>query len=121
MAIEGATEGSSEVGMAITASTLTTICVFLPLLFLKGIEGVMFKQMALTVAFALMAALVVALSLIPMLSSRLLKVEPSKEGSVPPRFYEGYLRGLGWSLKHRKTVLGGSLLLLFLAFCSLQL
>ncbi|MBW2078413.1 MAG: efflux RND transporter permease subunit, partial [Deltaproteobacteria bacterium] len=87
MAIEGATEGSSEVGMAITASTLTTICVFLPLLFLEGIEGVMFKQMALTVTFSLVAALVVALSLIPMLSSRLLKVEPSKEGSVPPRFY----------------------------------
>jgi HAE1 family hydrophobic/amphiphilic exporter-1 len=120
-AIEGATEGSSEVGMAITASTLTTICVFLPLLFLRGVEGVMFKQMALTVTFALMAALVVALSLIPMLSSRLLKVEPSKEGSVPPRFYEGYLRGLGWSLKHRKTVLGGSVVLLFLAFWTLNL
>ena len=120
-AIEGAVEGSSEVGMAITASTLTTICVFLPLLFLKGVEGVMFKQMALTVTFSLVAALIVALSLIPMLSSRLLRVEKKEGGGVSPRFYEGYLRGLGWSLKHRKTVLGGSVLLLFLAFWSLQL
>jgi HAE1 family hydrophobic/amphiphilic exporter-1 len=120
-AIEGATEGSSEVGMAITASTLTTICVFLPLLFLEGIEGVMFKQMALTVTFSLVAALVVALSLIPMLSSRLLRVEENQGAGVASRFYEGYLRGLGWSLKHRKTVLGGSLLLLFLALLSFQL
>jgi len=120
-AIEGATEGSSEVSMAITASTLTTICVFLPLLFLKGIEGVIFKQMALTVTFSLVAALVVALSLIPMLSSRFLRVEKKDTGAVRARFYEGYLRGLGWSLKHRKTVLVGSLLLLFLAFWSLQL
>ncbi len=119
--IEGATEGSSEVGMAITASTLTTICVFLPLLFLKGIEGVMFKQMALTVTFSLVAALVVALSLIPMLSSRFLKVETKQAGAVPPPFYERYLKGLGWSLNHRKTVLGGSVLVLFLAFWSLQL
>jgi HAE1 family hydrophobic/amphiphilic exporter-1 len=120
-AIEGATEGSSEVGMAITASTLTTICVFLPLLFLTGIEGVMFKQMALTVTFALMAALIVALSLIPMLSSRLLKVETKQVGAVPPRFYERYLKALGWSLNHRRIVLGGSVLVLFLAFWVLNL
>jgi HAE1 family hydrophobic/amphiphilic exporter-1 len=115
-AVKGALEGSHEVGMAITASTLTTICVFLPLLFLKGIEGVMFKQMALTVTFSLMAALVVALTLIPMLSSRFLRVERKEAGAARVRFYEGYLKGLGWSLKHRKTVLGGSVILLFLAF-----
>jgi len=120
-ATEGALEGSSEVGMAITASTLTTICVFFPLLFLKGVEGVMFKQMALTVTFSLLAALVVALSLIPMLSSRLLRVEGKGEGVVRARSYEGYMKRLGWSLNHRKTVLGGSLLLLVLAFWVLQL
>ncbi len=119
--IEGALEGSGEVGMAITASTLTTICVFLPLLFLKGIEGVIFKQMALTVTFSLVAALVVALSLIPMLSSRFLRVEKKEAGDVRAGFYEGYAKGLGWSLKHRKTVLGGSVLLLFLAFWTLHL
>jgi len=107
--------------MAITASTLTTICVFLPLLFLQGIEGVMFKQMALTVTFSLIAALIVALSLIPMLSSRFLIVESRKEEAAKTRFYDGYLKGLGWSLKHRKTILGGSVLLLFLAFWTLNL
>jgi HAE1 family hydrophobic/amphiphilic exporter-1 len=120
-AIEGALEGSHEVGMAITASTLTTICVFLPLLFLRGVEGVMFKQMALTVTFSLVAALVVALSLIPMLSSRILRVEIKESGAVRARGYEGYMKGLGWSLKHRKTVLGGSVLILFLAFWTLHL
>ena len=120
-AIEGALKGSHEVGMAITASTLTTICVFLPLLFLKGMEGVMFRQMALTVTFSLLAALVVALSLIPVLSSQFLRVERKEANAVRVRFYEGYLKGLGWSLKHKTTVLGGSVLLLFLAFGTLHL
>ena len=120
-AIEGALKGSHEVGMAITASTLTTICVFLPLLFLKGIEGVMFRQMALTVTFALLAALVVALSLIPMLSSRLLRVERKGETETKARFYEGYLKWLGWCLRRRTTVLGGSLLILALAFGTFHL
>ncbi|MGM0381955.1 MAG: efflux RND transporter permease subunit [Thermodesulfobacteriota bacterium] len=120
-AIEAATEGSGEVGMAITASTLTTICVFLPLLFLRGIEGVMFKQMALTVTFSLVASLVVALSLIPMLSSRFLVVEGKKEGAAKTRLYDGYLKGLEWSLKYRKTVMGGSILILLLAFLTLNL
>jgi len=120
-AVEGATEGSGEVGMAITASTLTTICVFLPLLFLQGVEGVMFKQMALTVTFSLVAALVVALSLIPMLSSRFLIIETKKEGAAKTRLYDGYLKGLRWSLKHRKKVMGGSVLILFLTFCIINL
>ncbi|HUU41735.1 MAG TPA: efflux RND transporter permease subunit, partial [Desulfatiglandales bacterium] len=121
-AIEGTLDGSREVGMAITASTLTTICVFLPLLFLQGVEGVMFRQMALTVTFSLLASLLVALSLIPMLSSRFLRVEQGgKTGAVQPRFYEGYLKALGWSLGHRKMVLGGSALLLVLAFLALNM
>jgi HAE1 family hydrophobic/amphiphilic exporter-1 len=115
-AIEGALKGSQEVGMAITASTLTTICVFLPLLFLRGIEGVMFKHMALTVSFSLLAALVVALSLIPMLSSQTLRVPKKDKAAVVTPFYKGYLRSLGWCLKHRRTVLTGALLLLALTF-----
>jgi hydrophobic/amphiphilic exporter-1 (mainly G- bacteria), HAE1 family len=120
-AVEGAVEGSSEVGMAITASTLTTICVFLPLLFLKGVEGVMFRQMALTVTFSLAAALFVALSLIPMLSSRFLIVESKKKGAAITRFHKGYLKGLDWSLSHRKTVMWSSLFILFLAIWTLNL
>jgi HAE1 family hydrophobic/amphiphilic exporter-1 len=115
-AIDGAVKGSREVGMAITASTLTTMCVFLPLLFMRGMEGVMFKEMALTVSFSLLAALVVALTLIPMLSSQFLRVERKGPAVARARFYEGYLKWLRLCLRYRTTVLGGSLLILALAF-----
>ncbi|MEE8041808.1 MAG: efflux RND transporter permease subunit [Pseudomonadales bacterium] len=67
---EAARRGTSEVGAAITASTLTTIAVFLPLVFVEGIAGQLFRDQALTVTFALLASLLVAFTLIPMLSSR---------------------------------------------------
>jgi HAE1 family hydrophobic/amphiphilic exporter-1 len=60
--------GSQEVGMAIAASTLTTLCVFLPLIFVQGMMGIIFQELALTVSFALIASLVIALTLVPMLS-----------------------------------------------------
>jgi HAE1 family hydrophobic/amphiphilic exporter-1 len=62
--------GASEVGTAVIASTLTTIAVFFPLVFVRGISGQLFRDQALTVTFALLASLVVALTLIPMLASR---------------------------------------------------
>lgn len=62
-------KGTKEVGMAITASTLTTIAVFLPLLFVKGIAASLFKQQAMTVTFALLASLLVSVTLLPMLAS----------------------------------------------------
>jgi HAE1 family hydrophobic/amphiphilic exporter-1 len=83
---------------------------------LRGIEGVMFKQMALTVSFSLLAALIVALTLIPMLSSQFLRVEKKGAGVTRSRFNEGYLKWLGWCLGNRKTVLSGSFLLLAVAF-----
>lgn len=64
-----AKEGASEVGTAVMASTLTTIAVFFPLIFVKGIAGQLFRDQALTVTFALLASLFVALTLIPMLAS----------------------------------------------------
>lgn len=64
-----ARDGSSEVGGAVTASTLTTIAVFFPLVFVKGIAGQLFSDQALTITFALLASLVVALTLIPMLAA----------------------------------------------------
>jgi HAE1 family hydrophobic/amphiphilic exporter-1 len=64
-----ARDGASEVGKAVTASTLTTVAVFLPLVFVKGISGQLFKDQALTVTFALLASLFVALTLVPMLAS----------------------------------------------------
>ena len=67
--VEAAREGAGEVGMAITASTLTTIAVFGPLVFVQGIAGQLFRDQALTVTFSLLASLLVALTLIPMLAS----------------------------------------------------
>lgn len=72
--IEAAREGSSEVGMAIIASTMTTVIVFLPILFVEGLAARLFKDLAFTVAFSLLASLLVALTLIPMLSSKILKI-----------------------------------------------
>ncbi|REL32957.1 AcrB/AcrD/AcrF family protein [Rhodohalobacter sp. SW132] len=67
--INAAREGAGEVGMAVVASTLTTIAVFFPLVFVDGIAGQLFRDQALTVTFSLLASLVVALTLIPMMSS----------------------------------------------------
>lgn len=68
--VEAARRGASEVGMAVTASTLTTIAVFFPIVFIEGIAGQIFTDQALTVTFALLASLAVALTFIPMMASR---------------------------------------------------
>jgi len=67
--LEAARRGSSEVGKAVIAATTTTICVFLPIVFVEGVAGQLFKDQALTVTYSLVASLIVALMLIPMLSS----------------------------------------------------
>ena len=67
--LEAAIEGTREVSMAVVASTLTTIAVFLPLVFVEGIAGQLFRDQALTVAIAIAVSLVVAMSLVPMLSA----------------------------------------------------
>jgi HAE1 family hydrophobic/amphiphilic exporter-1 len=78
---DAADRGTTEVGQAVIASTLTTVCVFIPIIFVEGIAGQLFNDQALTVAFSLMASLLVALTLIPMLSSRKFKASPA---SVAP-------------------------------------
>jgi HAE1 family hydrophobic/amphiphilic exporter-1 len=81
--VEAARVGTSEVGRAITASTLTTICVFVPIVFVEGVAAQLFRDQALTVAFSLVVSLIVALTLIPMLASREFRPQatPSKVGS----------------------------------------
>jgi len=80
-----ANDGASEVGKAVTASTLTTVAVFLPLVFVKGISGQLFRDQALTVTFALLASLFVALTLVPMLASlQGRKREPVPEPEIKP-------------------------------------
>lgn len=68
--IEAAQAGSSEVARAVIASTLTTICVFVPIVFVEGVAGQLFGDQAMTVAFSLVVSLLVALTVIPMLASR---------------------------------------------------
>lgn len=76
---QAARDGAKEVGAAITASTLTTVAVFLPVVFISGILGQIFKEFALTISFSLAASLIVALTVIPMMASRWLKLPESQK------------------------------------------
>ncbi len=82
---DAARRGAGEVGTAVVASTMTTICVFLPIVFVEGVAGQLFKDQALTVTYSLVASLVVALMLIPMLSSLSIEDMVSKRSAEGPR------------------------------------
>ncbi|MFP4459264.1 MAG: efflux RND transporter permease subunit [Candidatus Zixiibacteriota bacterium] len=100
--------GAKEVAMAITASTLTTVAVFFPLLFASGITGKLSRGMALTVTFALFASLFVAVSLVPMIASQLFDRRNSKKLSSTEWFNPArrfYLKALDKALEHRPTTL----------------
>jgi HAE1 family hydrophobic/amphiphilic exporter-1 len=93
--VTAARDGAREVSMAVTASTLTTVAVFFPLVFVKGIAGQLFRDQALTVTFSLLASLIVALTLIPMLASlgkRAQTLEPVAEPPAPKTRVGGWLR-----------------------------
>ena len=107
---EAAVRGTGEVGGAITSSTLTTIIVFLPIVYLQGIAGELFKEQAWTVAFALLSSLFVALSVIPMLCSRILKAPKGKQAGTSLQF-PFYARFLSGVLKKRWLVVVLALLL----------
>ncbi|MBN2089689.1 efflux RND transporter permease subunit [candidate division KSB1 bacterium] len=124
---DAAVKGVKEVSMAITASTLTTVAVFLPVLFVPGIAGELFKDMVITICFSLGISLIVAITLIPLLSSRVFKASRTSEshgrihkfsekvdkwlGGVN-KFYD---RSLRWSLDHRKTLIFTTFLLFALS------
>lgn len=98
---EAAINGASEVGGAITASTLTTLAVFLPIVFVGGMVGDLFKELSLTVAFSLISSLIVALTVVPTLAGLLLKKEKVKK----PREYKWYQSIIKWVLSHRLITL----------------
>ncbi|HUT71122.1 MAG TPA: efflux RND transporter permease subunit [Desulfatiglandales bacterium] len=112
---EAAKAGATEVGMAITTSTLTTMAVFLPMVLTSGIAGKLSRPLALTVCLALLASLFVSLTIVPMIASALLKGRKVHESRPGKRRFElirnVYRRALGWTLRHRKTVIGATLLL----------
>ncbi len=112
-----ADDGTTEVGMAIIASTLTTIAIFVPILFVPGIAGVLFKDMVITIVFSLTMSLLIALTLIPLLSSRFLakkkkeiriklfRAMSRKIGNGIAAMENFYVRVLDYFLGHKKLFL----------------
>ena len=88
---DAAIRGSSEVSMPVLASTLTTVVIFLPLLFVEGMTGLMFKQLAYIVGFSLFCSFFVALTLVPMLSSRFLKIKENSQPGIFRRISEAII------------------------------
>jgi len=113
---ESATKGASELAPAVIASTTTTLVVFLPIVYVEGIASDLFTPLALTVSFSLIASLVVAITLVPMLSSKLLSKAMEEKGSTYwfDRFLERlndfYRSVLKRVLKFRKTTIIGTLM-----------
>ena len=102
---KAAIAGAKEVAAAITASTLTTVCVFAPIVFVDGITKQLFTDMALTVTYSLAASLIIALTLVPAMSSMMLVKEPKEEGKGFTKFRNGYRKLLNWNLNHKALIL----------------
>lgn len=114
---EAADTGTSEVSTAIIASTLTTISVFVPVLFVPGIAGEMFNDMVVTICFSLAVSLFVALTLVPLLASKFLRLNKNKNkksllnrlsqsiGNWIDQWRNSYLTALDWSLNHKLRVI----------------
>lgn len=122
---EAAIFGSSEVGLAVTASTFTIVAVFFPLVFISGIAGILFNQLGFLVTVMILVSLLAALTLIPMLSAKLLKSKKEEKPIKNPYLKkidsalshflnildDYYQRILNWALDHKKTVIIGALLI----------
>ncbi|MCB9728739.1 MAG: efflux RND transporter permease subunit [Deltaproteobacteria bacterium] len=125
--VPAAIAGTSEVGPAIVASTLTTLVIFLPLVFVQGVSGLLFKELAYVIVFALVCSLFVSLSVVPMLASRLVRTRDDAGAPGGARWVRalarraagatealdrGYARTLGLALRHRgMTALSAAALL----------
>ena len=112
---EAAIHGAKEVAGAITASTLTTVIVFVPIVFTQGITRQLFTDMALTIAFSLLASLLVALTLVPAASGAMLRKNFAVKSNAIGRLANGYAKILNHSLNHKwvaivlaVVLLGGS-------------
>ncbi len=120
---EAAREGTAEIGLAVLATSMSIIAVFVPVAFMKGIIGRFFYQFGLTVAFAVLVSLFVSFTLDPMLSSRWYDPDIERKGKRNAlqraldgfnnwfeRMAERYKRLIGWSLDHRLIVVGAAVL-----------
>lgn len=110
--IQAAVSGARQVLGAITASTLTTVCVFLPIVFVEGITKQLFTDLALTMTYSLLASLIVALTLVPAMASGMLRKEKPQKPGLLDRVYPAYRKAVSWSLRHKAVVLLLSLVLM---------
>src|SRR5205085_4629279 len=119
--MQASIDGSEEVWSAILSSILTHIAVFVPLLFLQGVSSIMFRQLSVVVVFSLLMSLFVAVTLVPVLCSRLLVLPPppSQRKGIGGRIYtlsermldgmdEGYRRIIHLALSNRLIVVGAA-------------
>jgi len=104
-----------EVAAPVTSGILIIVIVFLPLLTLQGLEGKLFRPVALTIVFALLGSLLLSLTVIPVLSSYFLKALPHQEPWLPRLLHRHYARLLQWSLEHSRLVLAGAAVALVLS------
>src|SRR4051812_11230538 len=119
--IEAAIDATREIGLAVLATTLSLVAIFVPVAFMGGIVGRFMKSFGLTMAFAIMVSLLVSFTLTPMLSARFLKIDKKKRGegssSKDSRVFHAvdlfYTRMLEWAMGHRAIVAGVAVLVLF--------
>ena len=104
--IQAAVSGAGQVAGAVTASTLTTVCVFLPIVFVEGITRQLFTDLALTMTYSLMASLIVSLTLVPAMASGMLRKEhTTKAGFLETKLLPAYEKSVRWALNHKALVL----------------
>ena len=111
--VQSAVSGAAQVAGAITSSTLTTICVFVPIVFVDGMTKDIFVDLALTVAYSLLASLIVALTLVPAMARGLLSKDTKKSIlSQEGKTIKLYKKLAAWSLGHKKTLIIASVAIL---------
>lgn len=111
---KAAVEGATQIGGAIVASTLTTVCVFAPIIFTEGITKQLFVDLALTLAYTLGASLLVALTLVPAMSAGMVKRVNDKESKIVAAMQNGYSKILAKILRFKVFVFLGSIVFLVL-------
>ena len=112
---KAAVMGAKQVAGAIFASTLTTICVFLPILFVDGMTRELFTDMGLTMAYSLLASLVIALTFVPSMSATVLKKEITAKHRLFDRMVENYEKVLAFCLRRKIVPIGIALILLVIS------
>ena len=110
--VQAAVSGAGQVLGAVTASTLTTVCVFAPIVFVEGLTRQLFTDLALTITYSLLASLLVSLTLVPAMAAGMLRRDFTPKAGLLDKLYPAYRRAIVWSLDHKAGVLLLSLVLL---------